>query len=283
MKLETTQSVKYAQMDMLIELRRICKKYGIGYFLVEGTLIGAIRHKGFIPWDDDIDVGMLREDYDRFIAVCREELDPAYALYDWYKDPASPIPFLKVKIEGTHYREILARDTKMNDGMYIDIFPFDNVPGSKFRRKIHGWKIYFTRKILLVRCGFAIDRGDRKRKLLYGMLGFLSKFRSVEKWKKYCDKLLTKYNGKETENVSNLCSAYAYERAMKPRTMVQELMEHEFEGELFSVPADYDGYLRSIYGDYMQLPPEDQRTGRHEIVNIDFGAYRVRFHGKQAE
>lgn len=123
--MDKSELVKYAQLDLLIELDRICKKNGINYFLVGGTLIGAIRHNGFIPWDDDIDVGMLRADYEKFEKACEKDLNPEYAKYDWHIDSASPLPFLKLKIKGTHYREYFSKDSNMNDAIFIDIFPYE--------------------------------------------------------------------------------------------------------------------------------------------------------------
>ena len=156
MNINDQDRVKCAQLDMLVELKRICEKNGIAYFLVGGTLIGAIRHCGFIPWDDDIDVGMLREDYERFISLCKTELSDEYALYDWHKDEKSPIPFLKMKIKGTHYREKLSKETTINDEIFIDIFPYDNAPDSGLNRKIQALKNIIYKKIILLKSEFLI-------------------------------------------------------------------------------------------------------------------------------
>lgn len=278
--MEPVEMVKYAQMDMLNEVRRICWKHDIPYFLIGGTLIGAIRHQGFIPWDDDIDIGMLRADYDRFAQVCREELDPAYGLYDWDVDPHSPLPFLKMKIKGTHYREAVSVDSKMNDEIYIDIFPYDNAPDSEFLRSLQAWRIYLIRKLLMLRCGFTLHDGKAVKKILYGTLNFLSRIRSVAAWKKSCHKLMLRYNDRQTRCISNMCGAYTYRREMMDRTLVQEQIPHVFEGDMYSIPAGYDAFLKGVYGDYMQLPPESERAGKHGISLIDLGGYVIRWTGK---
>ena len=278
--MDSVLMAKNAQMDLLTELDRICKKHHIRYFLVGGTLIGAIRHDGFIPWDDDIDVGLLREDYDRLRQACEEDLDPQYFLHDWEMDPASPHPFYKLKIRGTHYPETLAAKSRMNDCIYIDVFAYDNAPDSKFLRKIHSVQTYIMRKILLLRCNFDLS-GDRTgRKILYGTLKFLSRIRSVESWKKTYTRIQQKYNHKPTEKVVNLGGAYCYDRESVRRVNVEKTIPHSFEGKTFEIPEGYDAFLRNCYGDYMQLPPEDQRVGKHEIVGIDFGDYRIR-HGAE--
>lgn len=275
--MEQTDLVKYAQIDLLMELRRICKKRNIKYFLIGGTLIGAIRHQGFIPWDDDIDVGMLWEDYARFYQACQEDLDPAYVLHDWHADPASPHPYFKLKIRGTHYPEEVSANSDMDDGIFIDIFPYDNAPDSKALRWIQAKQIFFMRKILLLRCDFDLGRGNVLKKLFYGTLKGLSYIRSVRSWKRAFEKVQHRHNQGTTQIATNMCGAYSYTRESKPRIMLEKLTEHVFEKEMFSVPEDYDGFLRSCYGDYMQLPPEDQRVGIHHVQGIDFGSYTIRY------
>lgn len=274
--MEKAELVKYAQLDLLLELDRICKENGINYFLVGGTLIGAIRHNGFIPWDDDIDVGMLRNDYEKFEKACDKCLNSEYAKYDWHIDTASPLPFLKLKIKGTHYREYLSKESSMNDAIYIDVFPYDNAPNSKLQKRIQEFQNYFVKKILLLRCGFTIDRGNRGKRLLYFSLNVLSKIRSVEKWKECLERIQKRYNQKKTVDVVSLSGSYAYRKELKSRELVTKLTTHQFEGYDLSVPKDYDRFLREVYGDYMKLPPEDQRVSRHGISLIDLGNYKIR-------
>ena len=275
-----TTNAKRAQMDLLAELDRICKKWDIPYFLIGGTLIGAIRHGGFIPWDDDIDVGLLWEDYAKLKQVCEEELDPQYFLHDWDSDPASPHPFYKLKIRGTHYPEGLAAGSKMNDGIYIDIFPYDNIPESQFLQKIHAARIYLIRKILLLRCGFDLSGNSTLKKILNGTLKFCSRILSVKCWKKKYMSISHRYNGEQTTYVTNMGGSYSYWRESKPRAILEAVTDHKFEDGMFSIPEDYDTFLRSCYGDYMQLPPEHQRIGRHDVGDIDFGDYQIRYQGK---
>lgn len=275
--MDTAQKIKCAQMDLLIELDRICKKNNIPYFLVGGTLIGAIRHNGFIPWDDDIDLAMMRKDFERFREVCAADLDEAYMLHDWSTDPASPHPFMKLKIKGTHYSEEVSAASKMDDAIFIDIFAYDNAPDGEFARKLHGLKRYWLKKFLLLRCDFDLGKGSMPKRVVYGVLKGISRLRSKEAWKRSFEKMEKKYNHRETEMVVNLGGAYSYERELKPRAMLEKLTTHRFENGMFSVPEDYDGYLRSSYGDYMQLPPEEQRVGVHHVQYIDFGDYTIRY------
>lgn len=275
--MELEQSVKYAQLDLLTELKRVCEKNGISYFLIGGTLIGAIRHDGFIPWDDDIDVGMLRADYERFISACAEDLNPEYKLYDWDIDEKSPLPFLKLKIKGTHYQEELSKDTEMNDEIFIDIFPFDNAPTGKFLQKMQAVSVYLIRKILLLKCGFTIDRGNKLKRVLYGILKLISSVGSISFWKKRCSAIMQAYNNTSTSEVVNMCGAYSYKKELKKKEIVSKTIPHRFEQLYFSVPEQYDTYLREVYEDYMKLPPVEEQSGRHSVSFVDFGTYQIKY------
>ena len=268
--------VKCAQLDLIKELKRICDKNNISYFLVGGTLIGAIRHNGYIPWDDDIDVGMLRPEYIRFIKACKRELDDQYAIYDWNIDKNSPLPFLKIKIKGTHYREQLSQNTEMNDEIFIDVFPYDNAPDNKVLQRIHGLRNIIIKKIILLRCGFTIDEGGVIKRGLYLPLKLLANIHTIEKWKKRYKINAYKYNHRKTGSVVSLGGSYAYKREIKNRTIVEKLDKHIFEDVELSVPKHYDRFLREVYGDYMQLPPENMRVSRHGISYIDMGDYVTR-------
>lgn len=268
--------VKCAQLDMLKELKRICDKNKIPYFLVGGTLIGAIRHEGFIPWDDDIDVGMLRENYIRFVAACKTDLSQEYSLYDWSIDPKSPIPFLKMKIKGTHYREELSKSTEMNDEIYIDIFPYDHAPESPIKRKMQAMRNILFKKAILLRCGFTIDEGGKIKKVLYIPLRAYSHIHSVKTWKKKYERNATQYNQAETTHVVSLGGSYSYQKELKDITFLKDLILHRFEDVDLSVPAKYDLFLKEVYGDYLKLPPEEQRISRHGISLIDLGSYQVK-------
>ncbi len=121
------KEVQAIELEILLEVDRICREYEIPYFLDSGTLLGAVRHKGFIPWDDDIDIGMLRSDYERFLSIANRELGSEYFLQT-YRTDGAPIMFAKVRKKGTTFVEFRLRNIPMEHGLFIDVFPYDFLP-----------------------------------------------------------------------------------------------------------------------------------------------------------
>jgi lipopolysaccharide cholinephosphotransferase len=132
-KLDIKQ-VQKMQLDVLDMVHGICLKHSIKYYLIGGALIGAIRHKGFIPWDDDIDIGMMRSDYNRFLEICKEELGESYFLQVYGSDKGYYLPIARICIRGTYIDEYYSAHLKFNKGLYFDIFPLDNIPDDENKR-----------------------------------------------------------------------------------------------------------------------------------------------------
>jgi len=274
MEMEETKKLKQAMLDVLFEVKRICDKYRIDYFLIGGTLIGAIRHNGFIPWDDDIDIGMLRADYQRFIRACKRDLDSRYRLVLWNNEKDNPNIYAKIKIKGTTYIEKRSQNTKQSKEIFIDIFPFDNSPDNKRKAIKHGRKIAFYRRLLAMKCG--VDFSDSTsfvKSVLNHFLKTISFFCSREKLYYKNISLCRLYEKCNTRYVVNACGTYNYMKERNARKMFCEFTEVPFESGMFKTIKRYDEYLAHIYGDYMALPPVSDRTSRHGLIKIDFGEY----------
>jgi lipopolysaccharide cholinephosphotransferase len=274
----TSELSKIHELQLLLmsEVRRICEEYHISYFLIAGTLLGAVRHKGFIPWDDDMDVGMFREDYDRFLSACATELDEnKFFLQTLHTDKGYGLCFAKLQLKGTRFVERNAADTTAAKGIYIDIFPFDNAPEEDALRGKHDRRTYLLKRLLLAKLGYRTCNGTQPlKRFVYCLLAFYTKFCTQEKLIAKLEKEIKRYNGTRTERVVAIGGSYGYRKETVRREWFAQTVIMPFEGEEFPVPAAYVPYLENLYGDYMTPPPESQRGSRHNVLQIDFGGWR---------
>lgn len=252
------KDVQKRMLDILVEVDRVCKKHNIRYVLDSGTLLGAIRHQGFIPWDDDIDIAMLREDYDKFCSVAKEELKEPYIFENMHTCKDYPNIFGKCFDTSTRYVQKNTAHLNFRQGIFLDIFPIDNVElADKYRQ------CRIVASINTVRC---IKQGTERfafRHILYFPLFLLS----VGRLNALADKFMKLKNGKETEYVCPICQSGTSKPAFK-RTMFTDTKQTDFEGMEFPVPVEYQEYLLGYYKNPMELPPVDKRHSTHGIVEI---------------
>jgi len=243
-------------LEMLLELDRICRKNNIRYVLDAGTMLGAVRHKAFIPWDDDIDIVMMREEYDRFREACVNDLNPQKFFYqDHTTDPHYRWGYARIRRIGSEFVRVGQEHMKMKTGIFLDIFPRDNVPDSKALRIWHNFYCFLLRKIQYAEIGKLSAKriSQRAAYRLIGMISIAFVFRRL-------DKLAAIWNRKPTTLVRTLTfpilssARYGYKREWFEDTIVVE-----FEGHVFPGMRHYDEFLTCLYGDYMSLPPENKR------------------------
>lgn len=271
MEQEVLKKVQPILLDMVKEIKRVCDENGIRYFLYRGTFLGAVRHKGFIPWDDDMDIGMLRADYEKFCRIAPEKLSPDYCFQNWYTDADYAHPFGKVRKRNTVYIEAKCRPLPEN-GFYIDIYPLDFAPEDPGQRGILAKKLLHLYRLKLMKSrytpwmeGNTILWKKRIGYLLYQTAAlFISQRKLIEI---YEDLIASVPQSNVLYEQSALPKAYYFDRSW-----CEELAEYPFEDDVFQGPAQYDAFLSSLYGDYMTLPPEDKRENRHQIIKIDFGS-----------
>ncbi len=262
------------ELEIAKEIKRICEKNDIKYFITAGSLLGAVRHGGFIPWDDDMDIGMLRKDYDRFLAACKTDLDDRFFLQTWDTDPEYPFSYAKIRLEGTRFIEKFSEQTSMHNGLFVDVFPYDNVPDLKILQKIQGLKYFICKRILWIKKGFGMSmlQESKKQALKYRSFLVFSKFFSCEHTKKYFIKTQTKYNNRVTQKIV-ADGSYTYKKESILKRWVEQLEPVDFETEKFLTFKDRIEYLKYFYGDYLKLPPIEARNG-HLSVFVDFGPYQ---------
>lgn len=270
---EQLSKIHSLELKIALEVKRICEKNDIRYFLTAGTLLGAVRHGGFIPWDDDMDIGMLRGDYERFIQACKTDLGSEFFLQTWDTDPDYPFSFGKIRLNGTHFVEAFSEKGGMHDGIFIDIFPFDNVPDDPREQKKQGRRYFICKRLLWIKKGMGTNmkEGSLKQKMKYYAFKAFSCLFSYESIRNYFKKVQAKYNGQQTEKVVT-DGSYSYSKESLERRWVENLTPVKFETEEFLSYKDAVEYLQYFYGDYRKLPPVEKRN-RHLLKQVDFGPY----------
>ena len=265
MKVDNITHQQHQQMLLVIlqELDRVCGILGIRYLLFAGSMLGAVRHSGFIPWDDDLDVVMLREDYDRFLREADRYLDREKFYLQKEFSERWPMFFSKLRRNGTACIEKwIPRDTQVHQGIYIDIFPCDNLSDNGLMRKLQ----FAASKIVIAkslhRRGYQTDSLGKKVFMGCCALIPMKPFRALA---------LLRGSGDSRMVHTFFGAASKYERNVFERRWFEQTTKLDFEGEKRPVSACYDELLTQIYGDYMTLPQErDRRCKIHaQIVDLE--------------
>lgn len=256
-------------LKIAVEIKRICDENNLQYFLVGGSLLGAIRHQGFIPWDDDMDIGLFRDDYEKFLRLCRTELGPEFHLVSTQDEEHYGLPFAKILLKNTVFLEKGAPNYSCGNGIYVDVFPVDKIPDSVYERKMHNAESAFFRYALLKKNGYRDSNPQMtmKKRVVITYANAVSREHLIKRM----DQVATHFNKRDTQYYYNTGSAYKYGKEVFPvESLTGELPEYLFEAVLFKGPKEPEKILEMLYGDYMSLPPEDKRYNRHGIVAIDF-------------
>lgn len=253
------------QLDMLAELNRICRKYGIKYIVSGGTLLGAVRDGKFIPWDDDIDVRMDKAEYIRFAKACEKDLDKEkYFFQDHNTDPNYPWYYGKMRYVHSCYTRAGQEHLNMQNGIFIDIMPADGLPNNAWLRKKIIAAVFILKKFLYAEVGYVAEQNLFKR-FIYKIMNAIPKkyiFGMLEKISKhYMDQ---KYN-----NVTSYSFVKLGQKEYTKRSWHYDCIEIPFEGLLVYAPRAYHEWLTMTYGeDYMTPPPITERVGHNEISKL---------------
>jgi lipopolysaccharide cholinephosphotransferase len=248
------RAVQLTQLELLCEVDRICHKCGITYRIIAGTLLGAVRHGGFIPWDDDADVAFLRKEYEQFRHACETELDTSrFYFQDHRNTQGYRWGYGKLRRKGTEFVRLNQEHMPYEQGIFIDIFPIDNVPDNYVLRSFQSFRCFIYRKIFWSEVGKNIARGLERIAYI-----LLSKIPVAAVYKSF-DKFIAKSNKRESKWVRILTFPTPTKDFGYKRKWAYKPVEYTFESvKLFGI-AEYDEYLTFKFGDYMALPPENQR------------------------
>ena len=256
------------------ELKRICDKYNITYFMIAGTLLGAVRHQGFIPWDDDMDFGMQRSEFQRFVVACTKELnEEKFYLQTDKNDKLYPFNFAKLRLKHTKVVEEFSSHVNTNQGIYIDIFPIDAVSDRKYNANLQLKQFWFYRNLLLIKLGYGTEH--KKKKLNYKVGKLISKIYSIDSLKEKKDKVIRRCEGKETKFVVTSDGNYGLNKETLKSEWIKNICDYKFENKIYPGIKNNDEYLTYFYGNYMKLPETDNRN-HHKRLDVEFGPYECR-------
>ena len=267
---DTLQHIKDVELLILKDFIDICDENNIDYYLFFGTEIGAVRHQGFIPWDDDIDIMMFREDYEKFLKVMEEKNSEKYTVFDIRYDEHYFFQFGRLSLNGTYWAEYWDSQVPFKLGIHLDLFILDKVPDNKFKRFLYMRRCLVLCKLCSI-SSIKIEQYSNLVKTVTHLLHFI--FNKIGLTPKYYQKkmlkLFRKYENQDCKYYADLTmneQPYFKIEDLKPAKLVK------FEDIYVNVPKNYDKILTELYGDYMQLPPEEDRYN-HPIDIIDFGKY----------
>lgn len=271
MEKDVTRFLQCLELDMVKEFLRICTKYNLSYFMAGGTFLGAVRHKGFIPWDDDVDIGMYRHDYDKFLKIAEAELSYPYKIQTYRNTDSHHYYFSHIVDTRFKVRRLGSLD-KREEYVWIDIFPYDGLPNG-----VTGSLFYLR----LLFCRFCyhmanfdkinIARSDRAAwqkivlKILF-VIHRLCKF-DKDKWINKIDILLKSNDLLNCDRVMSFMGV-KLQKEIFPRNIYDNLIDYTFEDMNLKGPIDSNVVLGQMYGEYMKLPPENQRKS-HPLEILD--------------
>lgn len=262
-----------AQLELLIEFDRICRENNLKYQLFSGTLLGAIRHKGFIPWDDDIDVCMLREDYEKFINISKKSLNEKYFLQTHETQRNYYHSFARIRKNNTLAVQDAFSEFNIHHGIFIDVFPMDNVLPDTINGKIQNTLLNIVKKLKYFKIKKEIiNTTIFYKKWLKLSIYYMLKPISIYRFNKLETQISKMFKNKKTKYVTCIADGKPSEnwRYMIEKNHFYDVVEGEFENYLFYIPRDYDKVLKKIFGDYMMLPPLNKRIPHHRIIELNF-------------
>lgn len=270
-----TKKLQEVSLKMLLYFDDFCKAHTLTYYLCGGGLIGAVRHGGFIPWDDDIDVFMPRDDYEKLKEIWLDNSE--YSIQFTKKDFKTENQFLTICANNTTFIKTYQKDLDINHGVMLDVIPLDGCPKGFARKK---QKIY-----ALLYSLFIIGKAPTNHsKLVYlggkFLLGLIPKCLYYKIWS-FCERQMTKYSISECDAITELCSGPHYMQNEYPKDIFENRVLLDFEGYKLPAPQGYDIYLKMAFGDYMTPPPENERICHHEYEVIDLSnTYKI-YKGKK--
>lgn len=278
------RDLQQKSLEILRVFKDFCDKHGLLFYFCGGCCIGTLRHGGFIPWDDDIDVFMPRDDYEKLAELWPTEM--ADTPYRYCR--ASEQEYLRsllsaISDENTTFIKERQQDLDISHGIRLEILPLDGCPSSRLRRKIQilwglTYQIYMNQEA-------PTSKGKLFELVGRVMLGVFPRWKTRYRIAKFAERQMSKYPIASCDRITELCARYQYMVNEYPKSAFESAVLKPFEGEDMPIPVGYHDYLSMAFGDYMQLPPEDKRYPKHDAVFVDtqngYEQYRGVYYPKQ--
>lgn len=273
-------------LEITLVFKDFCERHGLLFYLCGGGCIGAIRHKGFVPWDDDIDVFMPREDYEKMCQLWVQEMDQGkYRLSRTGPENFERSQLTAITDEETTFIKERQMDLEVAHGVRLEVLPLDGCPSGRFQRKMQlFWGLVYQ---IYINQEPPTSKGKLLEWIGRLMLAVRPGWKRRYRTAMLAQKKMTKYPIEECDYITELCVRYNYMVNEYPKEIFASAVYKEFEGERLPVPVGYDTYLRMAFGDYMELPPEKSQVPSHDAVYIDlensYKVYRGIYYPKERE
>lgn len=277
MNQEQLRQIQKVQLTIMDDIHRVCVEHGLKYYMIGGTALGSIRHKGFIPWDVDIDIAMPREDYEKFVTVYSNDLKTQFGCHDYRTDKKHFSPHAIVALNGS---KVIFPTTELNPhptyggyGLYVDILPLDSVPDDASLRNIHKKKlsnIEYLRNLKMCMIYQYNSWLTRKVKMLVSKLLPVSLY-WINSRQQEIAQMFNHLSEDETHDICSTLSHYKYEKLCMPDIVWGTPTLSEFEGRMYYAQEQVTEYLRLLFGDYMKLPSvEHQRECMNLLIRVEW-------------
>lgn len=273
---KTLKKLQGLELGILKDFQYLCEKYDLEYFSFAGTAIGALRHEGFIPWDDDIDVCLPRVSFERFLEAAKKEFPDKYTIMNFEENENYPLTTTRWMLKGTEFREDALKDVDCELGIFLDIYPFDNVADDEKAYRKQAWDAWFYSKLLILR---SIPRpvlqfGGVKASivlLICRLASFGLRVCGFSKQKLYrrCKEAMTRYNHVKTRRISFLCDTNRFWNTISLEDLYP-IRELPFEDTVMRFPNKVEKLVEQMHPDFMTLPPVEKRKN-HYPYRLDFG------------
>lgn len=274
------QQIKEMQskgLEMLLYFKEICENNNLLFYLCGGCCIGAVRNGGFVPWDDDVDVFMPRQHYNKLIEIWNKQADTSrFSLQLTTKELITKNQFATICDNDTTFIKSFQADLDINHGLVLDILPIDGCPSGALARKLQKfWALIYSLFII----GLPPENHGKLVKLIGKVfLGLVPKRCRYKTWR-FAERQMTKHPISDCELVTELCSGPYYMQFEYPAEAFKEAVYVDFEGHMVPLPKGYDTYLKMAFGDYMQLPPVEKRVIHHEMEFVDMNNSYKKYKG----